>query len=154
MEFPTKGDGEGAEGAELLADGLQVRTPWWPQNAPDGVQVGSVRPRPSEPLRKIGDETYETNQRAHCRSHCRACGTHFSSDGAFDLHRTGPWGDRRCIEAGHDPRFAAKAENGICAAASVTAEEGVTVWTLACNLDRPENPYARPQRKDVRSHDR
>lgn len=53
-----------------------------------------------------------------CRCHCRRCGAHFTSEAAFDLHRQGPSGDRRCdlederlieIEGGHcriaDPEY-------------------------------------------------
>jgi hypothetical protein len=32
----------------------------------------------------------------HCRNHCRACGSHFTSVRAFDAHRVGPMSDRRC----------------------------------------------------------
>ena len=34
----------------------------------------------------------------HCRSHCRACDTCFSSDEAFDAHRYGTFqtGNRKC----------------------------------------------------------
>jgi hypothetical protein len=35
-----------------------------------------------------------------CSHHCRECGDCFTSLRVFDLHRVGPWSDRRCDLAG------------------------------------------------------
>src|SRR5215203_2845720 len=45
-----------------------------------------------------------------CTNHCAACGAHFHSTAAFDMHRR----DGECIEPLDDPRFAALTETGKC----------------------------------------
>jgi hypothetical protein len=52
---------------------------------------------------------------SNCRSHCRTCHTHFSSDAAFDAHRRGPAEGRYCCDTVDDGRFAIKAQTGKCA---------------------------------------
>lgn len=59
-----------------------------------------------------------------CRNHCATCGRHFTSLGAFDIHRTGPQSDRRCEEP--DMRF--EGGSGICRV--YLAESVGTIWGL------------------------
>jgi hypothetical protein len=65
----------------------------------------------------------------NCRSHCRACHTHFSSDAAFDAHRRWPAEGRYCCDPLDDGRFAIKAQAGKCAIASGLVRDGVMIWT-------------------------
>jgi hypothetical protein len=65
----------------------------------------------------------------NCRSHCRACHTHFCSDAAFDAHRRWPAEGRYCCDPLDDGRFAIKAQAGKCAIASGLVRDGVMIWT-------------------------
>jgi hypothetical protein len=80
-----------------------------------------------------------------CGAHCDACGTHFSSDAAFDLHRVGSFNDpanpRRCehpLDAppkrNGQPRFAVLTDTGGCRVhehrEGYGIERPVTLWTL------------------------
>ena len=79
-----------------------------------------------------------------CKSHCGACGAHFSSTRAFDTHRTGshsnPDDPRRCEHpldvndtAGREV-FVRLADVGECRMYAETREG--TVWALAASLER------------------
>jgi hypothetical protein len=70
-----------------------------------------------------------------CRFHCSACHGHFSSLNAFDCHRTSHAEDRHCLEPLDDDRFAALSEAGVCSMYAMP-RVGVTVWTLAADLER------------------
>lgn len=80
-------------------------------------------------------------RRVGCSSHCRACGLHFSSDGAFDAHRAGPMDERYCVDVHEERdragrlRFIERATDGFC---GVVHTEDVTVWTLRQNMEGAE----------------
>lgn len=77
-----------------------------------------------------------------CRSHCAVCGSHFSGDEAFDLHRRGSYkdGERYCEEpedATHQTRDGQEVhslevaqENGRCLLGD-EPKIGVTIWRKA-----------------------
>jgi hypothetical protein len=68
---------------------------------------------------------------AHCRYHCRACGSHFTSLEAFDAHREGPAGSHRTCTFPELPAGVELVEEtGVCNLASDTAEIGVTIYAL------------------------
>lgn len=79
---------------------------------------------------------------AHCRYHCRPCGAHFSSLRAFDAHRIGPMGNRRCELGDADliERFA-----GVCKIAGETPIIGITVY------ERPDAAGYRDYRRAVQA---
>ena len=89
------------------------------------------RARPTE-------RTSVANSRTHtCRSHCPACGAHFTGDEGFDLHRVGSYrvpadhfDARRCIDPTEDKRFAAV--SGECRISDPdNPKAGVAIWNLA-----------------------
>ena len=75
-------------------------------------------------------------RRVLCSCHCAACGTHFSSLRAFELHRNGDFATGRyCIEPLDDDRFAPKDERGACKLGQ-GEKSPVIVWTLRASLAR------------------
>lgn len=68
-----------------------------------------------------------------CSAHCTVCGSHFSSDSAFDAHRRGPVEERYCCDPIDDARFAAADESGSCDLTGRGPLVGVTVWTLSAH---------------------
>lgn len=84
----------------------------------------------------------------YCKSHCRACNSHFANDGAFDAHRIfeeghkDDWDYRTCADLDDDSRFSVKAERGICAVAGRELRHPVRVWTLSKYLEG-SNPWAK-----------
>lgn len=74
-------------------------------------------------------------RRTGCRAHCRECGVCFSSDGAFDAHRRGRPEDRYCVDVFDDSRFVVKTAEGQCVVRGDVWGAGVSVWTLARNVE-------------------
>lgn len=82
----------------------------------------------------LDDRTHKRRQ-ARCVFHCSGCASHFSSLAAFDAHRAGSHRvGRHCLDPGREPRLVARTEVGVCTMHGV-AEVGVTVSTLAPNLE-------------------
>lgn len=77
-----------------------------------------------------------------CSNCCSACGSHFSSVGAFDSHRSGPPSDRYCLEpedvvdADGRSRLAPRTTSGRCHLSNGPPKVGVTVWTFADALGK------------------
>jgi hypothetical protein len=69
-----------------------------------------------------------------CTYHCSGCGSHFSSLGAFDAHRTGDYDSRVCDEPLDVGELAAKSERGGCDLGDRT-RINVPVYALARDLD-------------------
>jgi hypothetical protein len=87
----------------------------------------------------------ESRRQSTCTNHCVACGSHFSSLGAFDAHRKGEPGGRWCDEPDDVPRLAAKSNHGRCdLAAPAFRVNGVTIWSLGSDLEGPPAPWQPP----------
>jgi hypothetical protein len=103
------------------------------QTAPDGVQAGS-----EGPVRSLSPEQGSNKpQRVTCVYHCSSmggCDRHFASLEAFDLHRPGRTGQRKCADPttvrddDGNRRLIAKSEDGHCAIGHGHPVNGVTVW--------------------------
>ena len=83
-----------------------------------------------------------------CRYHCRACGLHFASLGAFDAHRVGRLNEpkhslaaRRCTSVEGDGRFS-PTEGASCTIASRESVSPVRVWALAADRERVREVFA------------
>ena len=78
-----------------------------------------------------------------CTYHCGACGRHFHSLEAFDLHRQGDYAEpmntpegRHCVSPlDLDGRLVALTEAGECRMYEKTSDTGVTVWTTARGME-------------------
>lgn len=83
---------------------------------------------------------HKAQKRVACRCHCE-CGRHFASLDAFDLHRPGRTGQRKCVDPSTvrddkgKPRLAEKGTDAVCALThhdKATGHpvdvHGVTVW--------------------------
>ena len=82
-----------------------------------------------------------------CTNHCGACGRHFHSLAAFDMHRVGDFSSndpetrRRCespldlLDQDGEMRLVKITETGVCRAYE-PAEAPVEVWTVAGSLER------------------
>ncbi len=82
---------------------------------------------------------------SRCAYHCAACGGHFASLEAFDLHRFGPWGDRRCLDPDEESRLVV-AGRGLCGVYRITIP-GAVVWTATRSVGRAAEAFGtRPER--------
>lgn len=105
---------------------MAALTPQDPQ--PDLNPALALAAAPSAPQK--------AQRRTFCRDHCASCGRHFSSVEAFDRHRPGKTGQRKCVDpTTADLRLAAKSKDGVCAITVIEKAtgkpievRGVTVW--------------------------
>lgn len=66
-----------------------------------------------------------------CTAHCGACGQHFTSLRAFDLHREGPWAERTCTSIEDS---GGEVVVGVC---QVYGERRrASVWRLTAGIER------------------
>jgi hypothetical protein len=88
----------------------------------------------------------------NCAYHCGACGLHFRSLEAFDMHRQGDFAEPPRTEEGRhcahpfdmDGRLVAITEDGVCRMYA-EHERGVTVWSTARSRDRaPAGHWRQP----------
>lgn len=69
--------------------------------------------------------------RHSCRFHCAACDRHFLSLRAFDLHRSGPYSARVCLDPAELPeRFRVLSDDGVCKISGPEHVHAQTVWGL------------------------
>jgi hypothetical protein len=80
-----------------------------------------------------------------CRYHCVACGSHFASLEAFDLHRDGDHaGKRYCLVPDDCERLAVASSAGVCRLTNPPAElKGVVIYTSARHAADRENAVQR-----------
>ena len=83
-----------------------------------------------------------------CRYHCRGCGRHFASLGAFDAHRVGKFREsrlslegRRCASVEDDDHFTST-EGATCAIGGRESVSPVLIWALAADRKRLAEVFA------------
>lgn len=69
-----------------------------------------------------------------CRSHCRSCGRHFANDAAFDRHRVGRTGNRRCQDPADDDWY--EVIDGDCRIGDASPLSGVVIYRRAGTAER------------------